>query len=76
MLAEKAFLLLGVTLHLSSAPNRVERLLSFMWHLNEDCYEKRRRRSLFYTTVEAETLLQNNVRVGLWHLRIVPSGFH
>jgi len=48
--------------HLSSAPNRVERLRSFMWHLNEDCYEKRRRRSLFYTTVEAETLLQNNVR--------------
>ena len=43
-----------------------------MWHLNEDCYEKRRQKSLFYTTVEAETLLQKNVRVGLWHLMIVP----
>ena len=29
-----------------------------MWHFNEDSYEKRRQKSLFYTTVEAETLLQ------------------
>jgi hypothetical protein len=43
-----------------------------MWHFNEDSYEKRRRKSLFYTTVEAETLLQKNVRVRLWHLTIVP----
>ena len=57
---------------LSSTPNRVKRLQSLMWHFNEDCYEKRRRKSLFYTTVEAETLLQKNVRVGLWHLMIVP----
>jgi (heptosyl)LPS beta-1,4-glucosyltransferase len=58
--------------HLSSEPNRVKRLRSLMWHLNEDCYEKRRRKSLFYTTVEAETLLQKNVRIRLWHLMIVP----
>ena len=58
--------------HLSSPPNRVKRLGSFMWHYNEDCYEKRRRKSLFYTTVEAETLLQNNIRVGLWHLMVIP----
>ena len=43
-----------------------------MWHFNEDSYEKRRRKSLFYTTVEAETLLQKNVRVRLWHLTTVP----
>ena len=58
--------------HLSSEPNRVKRLRSFMWHLNEDSYEKRRRKSLFYTTVEAETLLQKNARVRLWHLIILP----
>jgi (heptosyl)LPS beta-1,4-glucosyltransferase len=58
--------------HLSSGPNRVRRLPSLMWHFNEDSYEKRRRKSLFYTTVETETLLQKNVRVGLWHLIILP----
>ena len=57
---------------LSSPPTRVKRLQSLMWHFNEDSYEKRRRKSLFYTTVEAETLLQKNVRVRLWHLAIVP----
>ena len=58
--------------HLSGTPKRVRYLQSPMWHLNEDSYEKRRRKSLFYTTVEAETLLQKNVRVRLWHLTIVP----
>ena len=58
--------------HLSTSANRVKPLRSLMWHFNEDSYEKRRRKSLFYTTVEAETLLQKNVRVRLWHLTIVP----
>ena len=58
--------------HLSGGPKRVRHLQSLMWHFNEDCYEKRRRKSLFYTTVEAETLLQTNVRARLWHLTIVP----
>jgi (heptosyl)LPS beta-1,4-glucosyltransferase len=57
---------------LSSPANRVKRLRSFMWHFNEDSYEKRRQKSLFYTRVEAETLLQKNIRVRLWHLTIVP----
>ena len=52
--------------------SQVRHLKHSMWHYNEDCYEKRRRKSLFYTTVEAETLLQNNARVGLWHLMVIP----
>lgn len=52
--------------------SQVRHLKHSMWHYNEDCYEKRRRKSLFYTTVEAETLLQKNVRVGLWHLMVIP----
>jgi (heptosyl)LPS beta-1,4-glucosyltransferase len=58
--------------HLSGTPKRVKYLQSLMWHFNEDSYEKRRRKSLFYTTVEADTLLQKNARVRLWHLTIMP----
>jgi (heptosyl)LPS beta-1,4-glucosyltransferase len=52
--------------------SQVGHLKHSMWHYNEDCYEKRRRKSLFYTTVDAETLVQKNIRVRLRHLIILP----
>ena len=43
-----------------------------MWHFNDETYEKRIKKSVFYTAVRAETILESGERVRTWDLVARP----
>jgi (heptosyl)LPS beta-1,4-glucosyltransferase len=52
--------------------SRVRHLKHSMWHYNEDCYEKRIKKIVFYTAVRAETIIESGKRVRIWDLVTRP----
>jgi (heptosyl)LPS beta-1,4-glucosyltransferase len=57
---------------LDSPKERIKRLKGHMWHLNEDTYEKRIKKSVFYTAVRAETIIEGGKPVRIWDLIARP----
>jgi (heptosyl)LPS beta-1,4-glucosyltransferase len=57
---------------LDSPKERIRRLKGRMWHFNEDTYEKRLKKSRFYTAVHAETILEGGKPVRTWELIARP----
>ena len=52
--------------------SRVGHLKHSMWHYNEDTYDKRIKKSVFYTAVRAETIIESGKRVRVWDLVARP----
>jgi (heptosyl)LPS beta-1,4-glucosyltransferase len=57
---------------LDSPDERIKRLEARMWHLNDDSYEKRIKKSVLYTAVHAETILESGKPVRTWDLIARP----
>jgi (heptosyl)LPS beta-1,4-glucosyltransferase len=57
---------------LDSPKERIKRLKGHMWHFNEDTYDKRIKKSIFYTAVRAETIIESGKRVRVWDLVARP----
>ena len=50
------------------SPSRIGQLKGAMWHYNEPTYEMRLRKSLAYTLLDAEILVEKHQRITAWHL--------
>jgi len=57
--------------HLDASADRVGQLRGLMWHLNDDGYLERLRKSYGYCQVEAENILERGQRV-CWHHLLWP----
>ena len=54
-------------------PERIGQLNSFMWHLNDDSYLERMRKSNLYCQEQAENLQAKGLQIRWWHFLILPS---
>jgi glycosyltransferase involved in cell wall biosynthesis len=52
---------------------RIGRLKQPMWHYNEPAYEMRLRKSLAYTLLDGEILVEKGRRITVWHLITRPT---
>lgn len=54
------------------APEMVGQLRNFMYHLNDDGYEERMRKSFQYSRLEADKVCRLNIRVAWGHILLRP----
>jgi glycosyltransferase involved in cell wall biosynthesis len=59
---------------LDAPVERVGQLNGLMWHLNDDNYAERLRKSMLYCQIDAETLRERGKKVGVLALFIEPWG--
>ncbi len=54
-------------------PERIGQLKSFMWHLNDDSYLERMRKSNSYCEEQAMNLQSRGLRIRWWHFLVLPA---
>jgi len=53
-------------------PGSIGQLNSMMWHLNDDSYEERMRKSFQYCKLEADKMLEQNISVSWFDIVLRP----